>query len=386
MKYFIIAGEASGDLHASNLMKSIKNKDADANFCFLGGDKMLNVGGEIICHYRDMAFMGFLAVILHLPKVIDNLKRCKSAICNFRPDVVILVDYPSFNLKIAQFVKKNFNIPVCYYISPKLWAWKTYRIKAIKKYIDKMLCILPFESEFYSKFNYDAHYVGNPTAETINNYDYQSADFESFTKSNNLPSKPILAILAGSRQQEIAACLLRMISAAEHFNDYQPVVAGAPGIDRAFYSKILNGKNIAVVYDQTYELVRYSTAAIVNSGTATLETALIGTPQVVVYHVAFGRLAFVAKQLFIKVKYVSLVNLIAEKTVVPELIAHLFSEKNIVAELEKILYSTEYENVMRNEYAAIKTKLGKSQAAEQAAEEIVDLLRRNASQTNAVKL
>ena len=374
MRYFIIAGEASGDLHASNLMQELKKQDSNAEFCFLGGDLMTAQGGQQIKHYRQMAFMGFVAVLLNAKTILKNMDDCKSAISAFKPDVVILVDYPSFNLRIAKFVKENFKTPVYYYISPKIWAWKEYRIKEIKKYIDKMFTIFPFETEFYAKHNYKVDYVGNPTVDSISNRPNQEQSFHEFCKKNDLLNKPIIALLAGSRKQEISACLPRMIEAAENYSEYQVVISGAPGIDKEYYQTTLKNPNVRLVFDQTYDLLQHSDAAIVNSGTATLETALIGTPQVVVYYQSLGRLAYLMKNLVIKVKYISLVNLIAEKEVVKELIAHLFTVKNMTVELEKILKDDSYRKNMIAEYANIKNVLGEKGAAEKAAEMMISSL------------
>lgn len=371
MKYFIIAGEASGDLHASNLMREIKNQDENADFCFLGGDLMAAVGGKMIKHYRDMAFMGFIAVLKNASTIKQNMDDCKKALIEYAPDVLILIDYPSFNLRIAEFAKKELNIPVYYYISPKIWAWKTFRIRSIKKYIDRMFTILPFETEFYSKYDYKVEYVGNPSVDSVCNRPNQEQTYEDFCHANSLPLKPIIALLPGSRRQEIKACLPRMIESAEHFTDYQIVVSGAPGVEESFYSSVLKGKEVNIVFGQTYELLQQSYAAVVNSGTATLETALIGTPQVVVYHVAFGRLASVLRKLVIKVKYISLVNLIAQKEAVKELIAHQFTTANITYELEMILRNESYRSAILNDYAKIKKVLGKPGAAANAAKKIV---------------
>jgi len=375
MKYFIIAGEASGDLHASNLMRELKKQDSQAEFCFLGGDLMLTEGGKIIKHYREMAFMGFVAVAKNLGKVLKNMDECKQAIVDFKPDVLILVDYPSFNLRIARFVKENLNITVYYYISPKIWAWKEYRIKEIKRYVDCMFTIFPFETEFYAKHNYPVEYVGNPTVDSISSRPNQSQTFEKFCELNKLKQKPIIALLAGSRKQEISACLPRMIKAASRFKDYQVVVSGAPGIDLKYYTVILKGKPVNIVFGQTYELLHHAKAAIVNSGTATLEAALIGTPQVVVYHQALGRIAFWLKDIFIKVNYISLVNLVAEKEVVKELIAHLFTVENMATELNKLLNDKAYRQKMVNGYAEIKESLGNAGAAERTAKKMIEKLK-----------
>lgn len=376
MKYFIIAGEASGDLHASNLMRELKLKDKNAEFCFLGGDLMVAQGGTIIRHYRDMAFMGFIAVIKNAEKVKQNLEDCKKAVADFQPDVVILVDYPSFNLRIAEYVKKEFpGILVYYYISPKIWAWKKFRIRSIKRYIDRMYTILPFETEFYAKYRYPVKYVGNPSVDSVSSRPNQEQTESEFLEQNQLTYKPIIAILPGSRQQEIETCLTTMIASAEPFTDYQVVVSGAPGIEPDFYKNVLKGKEVNIVFGQTYELLQQAFVAVVNSGTATLETALIGTPEVVVYHVAFGRLASFLKKLVIKVKYISLVNLIAGREVVKELVAHQFTTRNVTYELEMILRNESYRDDMLDGYAMVQKRLGKPGAAQRAAKMIVDDLK-----------
>lgn len=373
MKYFIIAGEASGDLHASNLMRQLKKQDSSAEFCFLGGDLMQAQGGKMIKHYREMAFMGFVTVAKNLNTVLKNLADCKQAIVDFNPDKLILVDYPSFNLRIARFVKENLKTPVYYYISPKIWAWKEYRIKDIKLYVDRMFTIFPFETEFYARHNYPVEYVGNPLIDSVCFRPNQDQTFEEFRTMNSLQNKPIIALLAGSRKQEISACLPRMVEAASRFKDYQLVVSGAPGIDLEYYRSILKKTSVTIVFGQTYELLQQSRAAIVNSGTATLETALIGTPQVVVYHQSLGRVAFWMKDLIIKVKYISLVNLVAEKEVVKELIAHLFTVPNMGNELDQLLNNKTYRQNMLDEYSKIRKVLGGAGAAKRTAEKIVEL-------------
>jgi lipid-A-disaccharide synthase len=374
MRYFLIAGEASGDLHASNLMHELKKQDSKAEFCFLGGDLMQAQGGTLVKHYRQMAFMGFIAVIMNARTILKNLNDCKKAILDFQPDVLILVDYPSFNLRIARFVKENLNTKVFYYISPKIWAWKEYRIKQIKRYVDKMFTIFPFETEFYAKHNYQVEYVGNPTVDSVCTRPNKEQPFAEFCSENNLPDKPIIAILAGSRKQEIADCLPRMMKAGLLFPDYQVVIAGAPGIDIELYNSILEGRNISIVFGKTYDLLQQSKAAIVNSGTATLETALIGTPQVVVYHVLGGRLGYLVKNIVINVKFVSLVNIIAEKEVVKELIAHLFTVENVEKELDNILNNESYRTKMLSDYIQIKKVLGEPRAAERTAAKMVEML------------
>lgn len=372
MKYFIIAGEASGDLHASNLMHELKKADSQAEFCFLGGDLMQAQGGWMVKHYRQMAFMGIVAVLKNARTVLKNLSDCKNAIANFQPDVVILVDYPSFNLRIARYVKDNLHsTKVYYYISPKIWAWKEYRIREIKRYIDKMFTIFPFETAFYARHNYEVEYVGNPTVDSISARPNQQQAFTQFCAENNLPDKPIIAVLAGSRKQEIIGCLPRMVEAGLHFSDYQVVIAGAPAIEAELYNSILKDREVSVVFGKTYELLQHAQAAVVNSGTATLETALIGTPEVVVYHVPMGRIGFLVKEIVVRTKFVSLVNIVAEKLVVKELLAHLFTVKNIVSELDLILNNDDYRQNMLNEYAQMKNVLGQPGAAERAARLIV---------------
>ena len=370
LRYFLIAGEASGDLHASNLMCELKKMDPDAEFCFLGGDLMTAQGGTMVKHYREMAFMGFVAVLKNARKVLNNLNECKQAIGRFRPDVLILVDYPSFNLRIAKFAKETLNIPVYYYISPKIWAWKEFRIKAIKKYVDRMFTILPFETEFYKKHDYEVTYVGNPSVDSIASRPNQKQTFAEFCRLNKLSELPVIALLPGSRRQEIACCLPMMLEAVKKHSNHQVVVSGAPGIESDFYRTFITKTDINIVFNQTYELLTHARAAVVNSGTATLETALIGTPQVVVYKVAFPALAMPLKKIFIKVNFVSLVNLIARKEVVKELIGDLFTVENIRKELNRLLYAEKYRNGMVNNYREIQENLGPPGAARKAAEEM----------------
>lgn len=322
-----------------------------------------------------MAFMGFWAVLKNARTVLKNLSDCKQAIVDFKPDTIILVDYPSFNLRIARFVKENLSIPVYYYISPKIWAWKEFRIKQIKLFVDKMFTIFPFETTFYAKHNYKVEYIGNPTVDTILTRPNQHQTIAEFCSQNQLSEKPIIALLAGSRKQEILACLPRMIETANRFPDYQIIIAGAPGINPEFYNSIIKEKGVSIVFGKTYDLLQQSKAAIVNSGTATLETALIGTPQVVVYHVIFGRMAYLIKDFFIKVKFFSLVNLVAEKEVVKELVAHYFTVENVAVELDKLLNNANYRQTMMEEYSKIQTSLGGVGAAERAAKKIVSLLK-----------
>ncbi|MGN0187207.1 MAG: lipid-A-disaccharide synthase [Paludibacteraceae bacterium] len=375
MKYFIIAGEASGDLHGSNLMAALKHHDAEAQFCFLGGDLMAAQGGRQVKHYRDMAFMGITAVVRHLPTVLRNMRDTRRAIVQFQPDVVILIDYPSFNLQIAKYVKTHFDTPVYYYISPKLWAWKTYRIKSIKKYIDKMFTIFPFETAFYAQFDYAVEYVGNPTVDAIATHHALShtADFRA---THHLDKRPIVAVLAGSRRQEIVTTLPTVMPLADRFPNFQFVLAAAPSADTKLYQSYVSD-NVKIVHNCTYDLLDHAYAAIVNSGTATLETGLFGVPQIVVYHVPGGRIGTWLKRLLIKTKFVSLVNLVAEKEVVRELVAHEFTTNNVCAELTRLLTDTDYYQHMQTDYAALAQRLGGAGAAENAAQKIVNLLTNN---------
>jgi len=374
MKYFLIAGEASGDLHASNLMRELKQHDSTAEFCFLGGDLMLAEGGLLVRHYREMAFMGFVSVVRNLNKVLKNIRDCKSALLNFKPDVVILIDYPSFNLRIAKFVKEKLHLPVIYYIAPKIWAWKEYRIKSIKKYTDKVLTIFPFETEFYRKHQYVVQYVGNPTVDSVSDLLDKTETTASFLQDNDLDGRPLIALLAGSRRHEIAKCLPVMLQAVRRFPDYQAVVAGAPGIEKEFYSSLGGGDTVPVIFGKTYQLVYHAQAAIVNSGTATLETALIGTPQVVVYYAQPGRLVYLLKKIFLKVEYVSLVNLISGRESVRELIAHLFNPDMVAAETHKLLYNPQYRAAVLADYELVGRELGEPGTARHAAAFIVDYL------------
>ena len=283
MKYYLIAGEASGDLHASNLMKALKREDPDAEFRYFGGDLMAACGGTLVKHYRDMAYMGFIPVLMNLDKVLANMRLCKQDIAAWRPDVVILVDYPGFNLKIAKYVKTHLNIPVYYYISPKIWAWKEWRVKSIRRYVDRLYSILPFEVDFYARHHYAVEYVGNPTVDELAARPQADETFDDFVTECGLERKPIIALLAGSRVSEIKDNLPMMIEAAEAYPEYQLVVAGAPGIAPELYAPYVQGHRVKVVQGKTYRLLQQSRAALVTSGTATLETALLRVPQVVCY-------------------------------------------------------------------------------------------------------
>ena len=396
MKYYLIIGEASGDLHASRLMRSLQREDPEAEFRFFGGDNMSAVGGERVRHYKDLAYMGFIPVLLHLPTIIKNMKVCKEDIVRWQPHVVILVDYPGFNLKIAKFLKKNTQIPVYYYISPKIWAWKEWRIKQIKRDVKEMFSILPFEVDFFEKkHHYPIHYVGNPTVEEIThfqqNYHESFAEFiqrENMQKtsvssascfSKPLAEKPIVALLAGSRKQEIKDNLPAMIEAAKHFEDYQMVLAGAPSIDDSYYEKFIKDTDVRIVKNQTYQLLSHATLALVTSGTATLETALFQVPQVVCYETplpAFIRFCF---NHIIKVKFISLVNLIADREVVQELFADKFRVMNIANSLYRLLPGKPARDEMLRGYAEVRQRLGDDIAPERTATLMVQLLRNNVS-------
>ena len=376
MKYYLIVGEASGDLHASRLMQSLMQYDPEAEFRFFGGDLMAKVGGTRVKHYRELAYMGFVPVLLHLPTIFKNMKMCKEDITRWKPDAVILVDYPGFNLSIAKFVKKNTNIPVYYYISPKIWAWKEWRIKAIKRDVKEMFSILPFEVPFYEKkHNYKIHYVGNPTAEEVDNFRHvYSESKDEFCQRNGLSSKPIIALLAGSRKQEIKDNLPSMLEAARHFEDYQMVVAAAPSIAESYYKKFLGDSEAKMVKTQTYELLSHATVALVTSGTATLETALLNVPQVVCYETPVPKLIRFAFKHIIKVRFISLVNLIADKEIVQELLADRFSIRNIANELYRILPGQTSRERMLADYQLVRDRLGSEVAPDNAARIMVEKL------------
>ena len=376
MKYYLIVGEASGDLHASRLMQSLMQYDPAAEFRFLGGDLMQRVGGTRVKHYRELAYMGFVPVLLHLPTIFKNMKMCKEDIVRWQPDVVILIDYPGFNLSIAKYVKKNTNIPVFYYISPKIWAWKEWRIEAIKRDVKEMFSILPFEIAFYEKkHHYKIHYVGNPTKEEVDNFQHVYTESkDEFCQRNNLSSKPIIAILAGSRKQEIKDNLPSMLEAARHFEDYQMVIAAAPSIEKSYYKKYLGDSEAKMVELQTYELLTHSTAALVTSGTATLETALLNVPQVVCYETPVPKLIRFAFKHIIKVRFISLVNLIADKEIVQELLADRFSIYNIANELYRILPGQPARERMLANYQIVRERLGDAVAPDNAAKIMVEKL------------
>ena len=367
MNYFLVVGEASGDLHASNLMAALKEVDREAGFRYYGGDLMQQQGGTLLRHYRETAVMGFIRVLLNLKAVLKNLSDCKKAIEEYRPDVVILVDYPGFNLKIAQYVKEELHIPIYYYISPKIWAWKERRIKYIKRDVDLMLSILPFEVDFYKKHDFPVEYVGNPSVDACEKAVSDNVPFDAFIAKNNLSSKPIVALLAGSRRAEIRDNLPAMLKATAHLTGYQRIVAGAPGLTLSDYEPVIENKNVSIIFGQTYSLLLHTQAALVTSGTATLETALFRVPQAVCYKISPPRIASFLFNHFFKVRYISLVNLIAGKTVVKELFGVEFNEKNIREEADSILFDPAYREAMLRGYDEVKEKLGPSGASMKAA-------------------
>ena len=376
MKYYLIVGEASGDLHASNLMKSIKAVDAGAEFRFFGGDLMSAVGGTRVKHYRELAYMGFIPVLMHLRTIFANMRLCKKDVEEWAPDALILVDYPGFNLSVAEYIHKNTKIPVYYYISPKIWAWKERRIKNIKRDVDELFSILPFEIDFFEKkHNYRINYVGNPCGDAVDDFKRNRAlSRTDFLVRNGLGDKPIVALLAGSRKQEIKANLPMMLEAMKQYPGYQAVLAGAPGIDREYYAPYLD-TGVKIIFGQTYDILNNAHAALVTSGTATLETALFNVPQVVCYAMPMGRLYSWLKEHFLKVKYVSLVNLVAEREVVRELVAGEMTLQNVISELGELLpHDGKKRTAMLNEYSRMMEILGKPGASQRAAEKIVSLL------------
>ena len=379
MRYYLIVGEASGDLHASHLMMSLRKEDPAAEFRFFGGDLMQQAGGTLVKHYREMAFMGFIPVLMNLSTIYRNMKQCKQDILTWQPDVVILVDYASFNLKIAHYIKTHTDIPIFYYIAPKIWAWKEYRIKSIKRDINELFSILPFEVAFFEgKHHFPIHYVGNPTADEVRQFNETYAEsFDEFTVRNGLDrNKPIIALLAGSRKQEIKDNLPAMIEAANKVSGYQIVLAGAPSIDDSYYNRFLLGSNVSMVKNQTYALLSHATVALVTSGTATLETALLDVPQVVCYKTPVPQLVRFAFNHVMTVKYISLVNLIADKEIVPELFADRFTVPQIADALQQILPNHANRSKMLQGYADVAHSLGDKIASKNAAQLMVRLLQR----------
>ena len=379
MKYYLIAGEASGDLHAGQLMKALKEHDSAAEFRYFGGDEMQAQGGTLVRHYKDTAYMGFIPVLLHLRQIFQNMDLCKQDIVKWQPDVVILIDYPGFNLSVAEYLKKNTAIPVYYYIAPKIWAWKEHRIKNIRRDVDELFSILPFEIEFFEqKHHYPIHYVGNPSLDEVHEFLTQHPDDpEGFRKEYGLDDRPIIALLAGSRKQEIKDNLPMMAQVAlEHAADYQIVLAGAPNIDLSYYHQYINEGQIRILTGCTYRILQHSAAALVTSGTATLETALFRVPQVVCYYTACGKLVSQLRKLFLKVPFVSLVNLITGDEVVPELVADQMNPERLRRELQGILPGGAQRDAQLEGYQRMLSRLGEPGAPDRAAREMIRLLRK----------
>lgn len=371
MKYYIIAGEASGDLHASNLMAALKKKDDKAEFRVWGGDLMRKQGATLVKHYRHMAFMGFVEVVANLPKVLGNINECKADLLRYQPDVVILVDYPGFNLRIAEFAHCK-GMKVCYYISPQVWAWKRHRVKKIKKYVDRMLVILPFEEPFYKEYGVNATFVGHPLLDELAKLKTPSR--LHFIHRNDLSEKKeIIALLPGSRKQEVKRMLGTMLRVIPHFPEYQFVIAGAPSLDKNLYLRLIGNADVRLVENQTYELLQNASAALVTSGTATLETALLSVPEVVCYKA--NRLSYLIAKNLIKVKYICLVNLVMDKEVVKELIQYDFNEANLVKELQSLLQDPKKQRRILDDLDMLKHQLGNAGASEKAADVIINMVK-----------
>ena len=368
MKYYIIAGEASGDLHGANLMKALKEEDAKADFRFWGGDLMSEHGDELVKHYRDLAFMGFAEVIINLRTILGNISFCKNDILDHKPDVLILIDYPGFNLRIAEFAKQN-NIKVFYYISPQIWAWKENRIKGIKKNVDKMFVILPFEKDFYKKHNYEVDFVGHPLIDAIATRN--KVDEKSFRDEFNLDNRPIISVLPGSRKQEIKKSLPIMLGVKENFKDYQFIIAGAPSQDLEYYSQFIKDEQVKLISNRTYDLLQHSDAALVTSGTATLETALFRVPEIVCYKA--NLISYHIGKLLIKIDYISLVNLIMDSEVVTELIQDDFNTNKLTSELKNILKG-EGPKKMLDDFDKLISILGGAGASKKTAQLMVKYL------------
>ncbi len=376
MKYYLIAGEASGDLHASHLMKALKERDNQADFRFIGGDLMQAEGGVLVRHYQTLAYMGFVPVITHIGTIMRGMKHCKKDILAWHPDVLLLVDYPGFNLSMAKFVSRHLpDVRIFYYISPKVWAWKEWRMKDIKRYVHHVLSILPFEIDFYRRHQAEhlITYVGNPTLDEVRAFEkHHTVDFSDFIEDNNLSRRPVIALLAGSRRQEIRDNLCRMLHAVEPLSDrYQFVVAGAPGISPDYYHRLIGTSSVRILYGQTYHILQHSTAALVTSGTATLETALFRVPQVVCYFLTMAPFFRLLRRILIKIPYISLVNLVADRLVVPELVGADMNVDRLRLELLRILPGGEGREAMLQGYDEVAARLGEPGAPQHAAEYIV---------------
>ncbi len=369
MKYYLIAGEASGDLHGANLMAALKERDPQAEFRFFGGDLMKGQGGILVKHYVEMAFMGFVEVALNLRKILKNLKSCKDDISAWKPDVVIPIDFPGFNLKIAAFCKEA-GFPVFYYISPKVWAWNQKRVLKIKKVVDKMFCILPFEVDFYQSWDMKVDYIGNPLLDAV----FRHQKNESFLTQNHLSPKPIIALLPGSRKQELKGILPDMMQVVDQFPDYQFVIAGAPSFDQNHYASFTGKKLVPVIFNQTYDLLGHASAALVASGTATLETALFHVPQVVLYK--GNPISIAIARAVIKIRFISLVNLIMDREIVKELIQQDCTPEKISKELNSLLNDQTYRKNMLANYDLLDGKMGEAGASAKTADLMIGYLQK----------
>ena len=376
MKYYLVAGEASGDLHGSNLMKEIKLADSNAEFRYFGGDLMNAVGGELVKHYREMAFMGFVNVVLNLKTINRNLKFCKTDLLEFQPDILILIDYPGFNLRVAEFAKQ-YNIKVFYYISPKVWAWKAHRVKKIKEVVDEMFTIFPFETEFYKKYQFRVNYVGNPVLDSIAEFKKTALSKSDFLKLNNLDERPVVALLAGSRVQEINRTMPIMVEISEIFPGFQFVVAGLKSVDIGLYHKYVAGKPVKLVFNQTYDILNNAHTALVASGTAALETALFNIPQTVIYKMEGGwPVDFIFRNLIFKNRMagVSLPNIIMKREIVREFIQMKMTLENVKAEMEKLLFDDNHRQKILTDYVRLKEIMGEPGSSKRAAQKMVELL------------
>lgn len=368
MKYYIIAGEASGDLHGANLIASLKKKDSRAKIRAWGGNLMKKQGATLVKHYRDLAFMGFVEVLLHLRTILRNLRFCKRDIMRFKPDAIILIDYPGFNMKIAKFAHKH-GIKVYYYISPQVWAWKKRRVHTIKEVVDKMLVILPFEKDFYDEYRVDAHFVGHPLLDELSKVRYINKN--NFVRQNKLNSKKeIIALLPGSRKQEVGRMLEVMLKVVDKFPEYQFVIGCAPSLPEEYYKSLIGNENVQLVFNKTYQLLQVASVALVTSGTATLETALFYVPEVVCYK--GNKISYLIAKNLIKVKYISLVNLIMDKPVVKELIQNDLTPENVETELKQLLTNHKVQRQLLDDYEDLRYKLGNAGASNNAATIIFD--------------
>lgn len=372
MRYYIIAGEASGDLHASGLMREIRALDPEAVFRCWGGDRMMAEGAELVTHIREMSFMGWVEVVANLRLILRNFTQCKQDITSWKPDVLILVDYPGFNLPMARFAKKN-GIRTIYYISPQVWAWNRSRVHKIRRSVDLMLVILPFEHDFFRQHGVRVQFVGHPLMDALDQFREKDAGADAFRRKNALPDKPLVAILPGSRKQEVRRSLDIMMAAARHFPTHHFVVAGVTSLPTEVYGKLPDSANFSVVYGQTHTLLLHARAALVNSGTATLEAALLDVPQVVCYRMGFAN--YIVASVLVKAKYISLVNLVLDRPAVRELVEWQFTGKNLVHEMRLLLEDDAYRDTMQSYYQDLRLKLGSSGANRRAARQVVSFLR-----------